>query len=131
MEGPFGQGRGNGWADCRAGSVEDRADGPRALELVEAGEARGGEDAVVEAPRLLALGRGRDDRAEERDVADRDDGGADVLAHLRDPLPVGGAQLLVVRVGARVIEQGGGKADLVERLRGRLHPVLLLTGVDA
>src|SRR5699024_12323997 len=89
MEGPFGQGRGNGWADCRAGSVEDRDDGPRALELVEAGEARGGEDAVVEAPRLLALGRGRDDRDEERDDADRADWGAYDIATLRDTPPAG------------------------------------------
>ncbi len=114
----------------KARSVEDRALGAGALDLVEAG-VRGDQDhAVPQLGRGLALGRRRDDRAEEGHVVDRDDRRADVLADLGDALLVAGPQLRVVLVAGGVRRQLGRQADLGERLRDDLVPVLDPLGVD-
>src|SRR6478752_6755238 len=108
-------------------SIEDRSPGAGALDLEEAVDAGHPADAVPELARLLALGRGRDDRAEEGDALHRDHRGADLLADPVDAVVVRGAQSLVEllgvhRVGERPVEPRG----LQRLLDGLAEPVELL-----
>src|SRR5690606_28633729 len=93
-------------------SVEDGALGAGALELEEARDAGHEDAAVPEAAGLLALRGGGDDGAEEGDVVERHDRGADVLADLGDALAVRGPQGVVELVGGRVAHELLGQPDL-------------------
>src|SRR5215217_4729175 len=95
-------------------SVEDRALGARALELVEAGGAGHEHGAVPEPPGGLALGGRSDDRTEERHPVDRHDRRADVLTDLGDALLVAGAQQLVVLGGVGRLDQLRREPDLLQ-----------------
>src|SRR5690625_1776546 len=111
--------------------VEDRPLGAGALEFVEARVGGDRDDAVEEFARLFTLGRGGDDGAEEGDTADRDDGGADVLAHPADRRGVGGARGVVELVGVEVLDEVGGQAHLGEGFREHLREVRAAPGVEA
>ena len=102
----------------------------RALELEEALVRRQREHAVVHPAGLLALRRGRHDGTEERDVADVDDRGADVLAHRVHARVVRRAQRVVVVADVAGVRQLGRQADVTQRALEGVAAEALLAGVD-